>query len=93
MLLIWTIGVFAMWLRAHLTMKARDQLRKGIAGKNRAVLELASTMQKELGLQNAEPQLLRESDLKARYTKKLTAVPSLTRIQAHTFQNTTPRKG
>ncbi|CAI6336751.1 unnamed protein product [Periconia digitata] len=70
MLLLWTIGMFAMWLRAHLTMKIRDRQTSGVAGKNRAVLELAESMQKELGLYDIEPHTLRESELEERIKKE-----------------------
>ncbi|USP75159.1 uncharacterized protein yc1106_02433 [Curvularia clavata] len=45
LLLIWSIGIYIMWLRSHSVMKRRG--RTDIAGEHKAVLELAQAMQQQ----------------------------------------------
>jgi hypothetical protein len=55
MLLIWTIGVITMWWRAQATMLKRGRLT--VTGINKAVIELAAAMSKELDLNVLDEEL------------------------------------
>jgi hypothetical protein len=72
-LIIWTIGIYTMWLSAHNTMKRRD--RDQVAGEYKAVLELANAMQNQLlkhsGSTEKDPANMPESELYRRITQDL----------------------
>lgn len=67
-LLIWTIGTFTMWLRAHLTLRHRG--RTDIAGEYKAILELASAITETCEEVNLDPEKLTEQQLREQVKDK-----------------------
>jgi hypothetical protein len=71
-LLIWSIGIYILWLRSTMIMKTRG--RKEVAGAHKAVLELADAMRTHLlddGVQGDGLSTLTETKLRRRITKDL----------------------
>jgi hypothetical protein len=71
LLLLWTTGIYIMWIYTHNTLALRKRLPEEIPGENRAVLELAVAMQYELDIKDTDPTLLREKQLKERIKKEI----------------------
>jgi hypothetical protein len=71
LLLLWTMGMYIMWIYTHSTLALRKCLPEEIPGENRAVLELAVAMQDELDIKDTNPTLLREKQLKERIKKEI----------------------
>lgn len=72
-LMLWTIGIFIMWIRSHKILRERG--RKEVAGEHKAIFELAEAMRTQLislGKDNVEDvPALGELDLRCRITKDL----------------------
>jgi hypothetical protein len=64
MLLLWSLGILAMWARARYTMHQRS--RTVVAGEHKAVLELAASMYEELSTGSTDMLSLSERELKKR---------------------------
>jgi hypothetical protein len=71
LLLAWTLGIYALWLHTHYTMMLRKQLYEEISGEHRAILELAAAMQRELDVEDINPLVLREKQLKERINMEI----------------------
>lgn len=71
LLLVWTSGLYIMWLKAHFTMKLRKRQHDEISGIHRGVIELSAAMQCELGMHNTDPFSLKEKELKEKVYKQL----------------------
>jgi hypothetical protein len=71
LLLAWTLGIYALWLHTHYTMMLRKQLYEEISGEHRAILELAAAMQRELDVEDIDPLVLREKQLKERINMEI----------------------
>lgn len=46
--LVWTSGLYIMWLRADMTMKKRGRGKEDVAGEHKAVFELAAAMRAQM---------------------------------------------
>ncbi|RYO70404.1 hypothetical protein AA0113_g3252 [Alternaria arborescens] len=46
--IVWTLGLFTMWIRACMVMKKRGRGREDVAGENKAVFELAAAMREQM---------------------------------------------
>ncbi|CAO2654126.1 Nn.00g108590.m01.CDS01 [Neocucurbitaria sp. VM-36] len=72
-LIIWSVGIYILWLRSHIIMKRRG--RQAVAGEVKAVFELADAMQMQLEEHGIEEgfkiSTLSESRLRRRITKDL----------------------
>ncbi|KAF2020102.1 hypothetical protein BU24DRAFT_477246 [Aaosphaeria arxii CBS 175.79] len=64
MLLIWSIGILAMRIQARSTLRRRG--RESIAGRHKAVIQLAAAMQEHMGDRNLMLESLDEIDLERR---------------------------
>ena len=60
-----------MWIYTHYTMTLRNHLTEEISGEYRAVLELATAMHTELEIEDIDPSVLREKQLKERIDKEI----------------------
>ena len=71
--LIWSLGIYIMWLRSHIIMKQRS--RQDVAGEYKAVFELADAMRSQLEESGKEEgrdiSALPEATLRRRLTKDL----------------------
>ena len=65
--IVWTLGLFTMWIRACMVMKKRGRGREDVAGENKAVFELAAAMQEQMN----EPTKEEGDDLSALTEAKL----------------------
>lgn len=66
LLLLWTVGIYILWLRAHFTQKLRGRDPSQNSGEHKAVLELAEAMTQELSIQHINPSLLVEKKINDR---------------------------
>lgn len=64
MLLVWAMGIFVMWYRAKSIMLKRG--RESVAGTNKAVIELAAAMLKELDMDDLDSKVLTEKQIQHR---------------------------
>lgn len=71
LLLVWTIGICSMWWEAYFTMKLRSRQKDDIAGRHRAVIELAAAMQRAMELYGMETHTMSEKKLEENVKKKL----------------------
>ncbi|RAR06361.1 hypothetical protein DDE82_003431 [Stemphylium lycopersici] len=73
LLLIWTVGIYIMWLRSNSTMKRRGTTE--VAGENKAVFELADAMRDQMGEKAKEEgddvSAMTEANLRRRVKKDL----------------------
>ena len=60
-----------MWIYTHYTLALRNRHPEEISGEYRAVLELAAAMQTELDIEDTDPSVLREKQLKDRIDKEI----------------------
>lgn len=61
MVLVWTLGIYMMWLQAHLTMRKRG--RQDVAGEQKAILELAESMRHNLMKHGHDPSTMTEAEI------------------------------
>jgi hypothetical protein len=92
LLLLWTMGIYIMWIYTHSTLALRKRLPEEIPGENRAVLELAVAMQDELDIKDTEPTLLREKQLKERIKKEIRGGSISSANLSSTFESHSIRK-
>jgi hypothetical protein len=73
LLIIWTVGMYIMWLYSHVTMRRRG--RDHVAGEYKAILELADEMRRQLDSGDSNDSIyatnVKESELYRRITKDL----------------------
>ncbi|CAN9432354.1 unnamed protein product [Alternaria alternata] len=73
--IVWTLGLFIMWIRACMVMKKRGRGRGDVAGENKAVFELAAAMREQMNEPTKEEgddvSALTETKLRRRITKDL----------------------
>ncbi|RYN99605.1 hypothetical protein AA0120_g1957 [Alternaria tenuissima] len=73
--IVWTLGLFTMWIRACMVMKKRGRGREDVAGENKAVFELAAAMREQMNEPTKEEgddvSALTEAKLRRRITKDL----------------------
>lgn len=94
LLLLWTIGTYILWLRAHFTQKVRGRDTSQTSGENKAVFELAAAMQKELNVEFVDHSLLIEKQLRDRIENELKGgaisyAPAYPEFQEYTFRKGT----
>lgn len=70
LLILWTFGIYTMWLREYFTLKRTRDLSL-TSGEHKAILELADAMQEELGIHHMNPSLLVEKELNDRVNNEL----------------------
>ncbi|CAN9482216.1 unnamed protein product [Alternaria alternata] len=46
--IVWTLGLYIMWLRASMMTKQRGRKKEDVAGEQKAVLELAAAMREQV---------------------------------------------
>jgi hypothetical protein len=64
LLLIWSIGTYIMWLKAHLTLRANGKPEP--VGEYKAVIELAAAMNNEFSKHNENTEFLRERQIQGK---------------------------
>lgn len=73
LLLIWTVGMYIMWLYSHATLRNRG--RTDVAGEYKAILELANEIRKQLDFSRSKDSNdavdMKESELYRRIAKDL----------------------
>jgi hypothetical protein len=73
--LIWTSGLYIMWLRAYMIMKRRGRGKEDVAGEHKAVFELAAAMREQMNEPTKEEgddaSTFTEAKLRRRITKDL----------------------
>lgn len=61
LVLVWTLGIYLMWLQSHLTMKKSG--RQEVAGEQKAILELAESMKRDLMENGHDPTTMTEAQV------------------------------
>lgn len=94
LLIMWTIGIYILWLRAHFTQKLRGRESCQTSGEHKAVLELAVAMQQELDIQQVNVSLLIERQLDDRVDKELKGgamsyAPAYPELKTYSFRKGT----
>ncbi|KAL1794359.1 hypothetical protein ACET3X_007780 [Alternaria dauci] len=73
--MVWTLGLFTMWIRAQMVMKKRGRGKEEVAGEHKAVFELAAVMREQINELTKEEgedvSALTEANLRRRITKDL----------------------
>jgi hypothetical protein len=64
LVLLWSIGTYIMWLKAHLALRAHGEPE--IVGEYKAVIELAAAMNNEFGKHNENTEFLREQQIQGK---------------------------
>lgn len=94
LLLMWTVGTYILWLRAHFTFKLRGWDFNQVSGEHKAVLELAKAMQEDLDIKSSHCSLLIEKHLKERIDKELSGgsfsySPAYPELKGYSFRRGT----
>jgi hypothetical protein len=73
--IVWTVGLYIMWLRAYMITNKRGRGKEDVAGEHRAIFELAAAMQEQMKEptkeEGVEVYTFTESELRRRITKEL----------------------
>jgi hypothetical protein len=73
--IIWTSGLYIMWLRAYTIMKRRGRGKEDVAGEHKAVFELAAAMREQMNNpakeEGEDVSAFNEAKLRRRITKDL----------------------
>jgi hypothetical protein len=73
--IIWTSGLYIMWLRAQMIMKRRGRRNEDVAGEHKAVLELAAAMRDQMNEdakeEGGDVSAFTEAELRRRIRKDL----------------------
>ncbi|KAG9186051.1 hypothetical protein G6011_02607 [Alternaria panax] len=73
--ILWSLGLYTMWVRAYMVMKKRGRGKEEVAGEHKAVFELAAAMREQMDEPAKEEAVdlsaLTEAKLRRRITKDL----------------------